>query len=167
MSGLDAMATRLERVVDLLGRVGAWCVFALVLVMATNVLLRYAFSIGSVWSQELEWHLLVPICMLGMSFALLHGGHVRVDIFYAGFPARAQALIDALAAGIFALFALIVVWLSLRYVGQSFAQDEGSANPGGIPHRYILKAFLPLGFALLALQSIAETMRHVARLRRA
>ena len=31
--------------------------------MAVNVLLRYAFSIGSVLSQELEWHLLAPLVL--------------------------------------------------------------------------------------------------------
>lgn len=165
MSGLERAAGRLERIVDIIGRFGAWCLFALVVVMAGNVLLRYGFSLGSVWAQELEWHLFVPICLLGMSFALLHGDHVRVDIFYAGFPERLKASIDLLCSAIFALIALAVIWLSLRYVGQSLAQDEGSANPGGIPYRYVLKAFIPVGFGVLFLQMTAETLRHLARLR--
>ena len=35
----------------------------------------------------------------------------------------------------------------------------------GIPYRYVLKAFIPAGFALLLLQFIAETLRALARLR--
>jgi TRAP-type mannitol/chloroaromatic compound transport system permease small subunit len=53
--------------------------------VATNVLLRYAFSVGSVWAQELEWHLLAAVILLGMSHALQRGDNVRVDLFYAGF----------------------------------------------------------------------------------
>ena len=48
--------------------------------MGGNVLLRYVFNTGSVWSQELEWHLMAPICLFGMSYALRHGEHVRVDV---------------------------------------------------------------------------------------
>ena len=57
--------------------------------MAVNVLLRYAFSIGSVWSQELEWHLLAPLVLFGMTYALQQGEHVRVDVFYARYSPRA------------------------------------------------------------------------------
>lgn len=166
MSGLERAAARLERIVDAGGRLGAFCLFALVLVMAGNVLLRYGFSLGSVWAQELEWHLFVPICLFGMSFALLHGDHVRVDIFYARFGERTQAAIDFGCAVAFTVLAGIIIWLSLRYVAQSYGQSEGSANPGGIPYRWALKSLLPLGFALLLLQMLAESLRHLARLRR-
>jgi TRAP-type mannitol/chloroaromatic compound transport system permease small subunit len=50
----------------------------MIALVATNVLLRYAFSFGSVWAQELEWHLLAPVILLGMSHALQRGEHVRV-----------------------------------------------------------------------------------------
>ena len=66
--------------------------------MATNVLLRYAFSIGSVWAQELEWHLLAPLVLFGMTYALHQGEHVRVDVLYARYSPRAQAAVDLLAA---------------------------------------------------------------------
>ena len=59
--------------------------------MGANVLLRYVFSIGSVWAQELEWHLMVPICLFGMSYALRHGEHVRVDVLFQYFTPAQQA----------------------------------------------------------------------------
>ena len=52
---------RIERVVDLVGEWTSWISLVIVALMATNVLLRYLFHTGSVWSQELEWHLLVQI----------------------------------------------------------------------------------------------------------
>ena len=62
-----------DRAVDRVGRAAAWLTLAIVVLMAVNVLLRYAFSIGSVWSQELEWHLLAPLVLLGMTYALRQG----------------------------------------------------------------------------------------------
>jgi len=164
---LTRLADAIDAIVDVIGQVSAVAVAALVIVMASNVLLRYGFSIGSVWAQELEWHLMAPIALFGAAYALRHGEHVRVDVLYAGFSARNKALVDILAGTAGIIISLLVIQLSWKYVGQSFAQDEGSANPGGIPARYLLKAFIPAGFTLLLLQFIAETLRSIARLRSA
>src|SRR5688572_18329940 len=114
--------------------------------MGSNVLLRYGFSYGSVWAQELEWHLMSPICLFGMSYALRHGEHVRVDVLYASFSQRNKDLVNLIAALLAIALSLLVIYLSWSYVGQSWAVREDSANPGGIPARYLLKALIPLGF---------------------
>ena len=97
------------------------------------MLLRYVFHTGSVWSQELEWHLMAPICLFGMSYAMLHGEHVRVDMLYASFSQRNKDLVEFITAPSLMAVSLIVIWLSIHYVMQSWNIGEGSANPGGIP----------------------------------
>ena len=164
---MGAVARAIDAAIDLIGRVAVWACLALVLVMAGNVLARYGFSAGTVWAQELEWHLMSPIALIGMSYALRHGEHVRVDVLYARYGKRAQAVIDLLAASLAIIVALLIIQVSLRYVGLSFAQNEGSANPGGIPFRWALKALIPIGFALFALQSLAMLLHALARLRAA
>lgn len=161
------MADAIDVFVDRVGQLSAVAVAALVVVMSANVLLRYGFSLGSVWAQELEWHLMSPIALIGAAYALRHGEHVRVDVLYAGFSEHAKALVD-IAAGLAGItISVIVILLAWKYVGVSVAQNEGSANPGGIPFRWALKAFIPLGFALLVAQFGAETLRAFARLRAA
>lgn len=161
------LADAIDVFVDRVGQLSAVAVAALVVVMSANVLLRYGFSIGSVWAQELEWHLMSPIALIGAAYALRHGEHVRVDVLYAGFAERTKALVDLFAGICGLLICVAVVWLSWRYVGVSWNNAEGSPNPGGIPYRYVLKAFIPVGFALLLAQFSAETLRAVARLRAA
>jgi TRAP-type mannitol/chloroaromatic compound transport system permease small subunit len=165
MKYLASVAGAIDLMIDRIGMVSAWTSFALVLVMASNVLLRYMFSTGSVWSQELEWHLLVPISLLGMSYALRHGDHVRVDIFFSKYSERMRIIADIVTALLAVIVCVIVVRLSIFYVAQSWNYGEGSANPGGIPYRYILKAFIPLGFALFALQSFADAIKYFLKLR--
>jgi TRAP-type mannitol/chloroaromatic compound transport system permease small subunit len=154
----------IDRLVGAVGGLFAWTSFLLVAVMATNVLLRYLFSTGSVWAQELEWHLLVPICLVGMAYALNQADHVRVDILFARYPERVKHLIDAIGHLAFVVIAIIIVWLSWRYVMQSWTLREGSANPGGIDHRYLLKAFIPAGFLLFGLQSLSGALKSWERL---
>ena len=69
--------------------------------MGGNVLLRYIFHTGTVWSQELEWHLMAPICLFGMSYALRHGEHVRVDVVFAGFSRAPRTSSNSLSALLF------------------------------------------------------------------
>jgi TRAP-type mannitol/chloroaromatic compound transport system permease small subunit len=155
----------IERAVDLVGRAASWLALVIVVVMAVNVVLRYLFSYGSVWAQELEWHLLAPLILFGIPYALLKGDHVRVDVLYAKFSVENQLRVEVVSQVLCILISAAIVWLSLQYVGQAYAIDEKSPDPGGLPYRWVLKALIPAGFALLALQSVATLLGVIARLR--
>ena len=156
----------IERFIDLTGRATSWLALVIVLLMATNVLLRYLFSYGTVWAQELEWHLLSPLILFGMSYALLHGEHVRVDIIYGQFSPRAKALVDLFSALLTIAISALIIWFSIKYVQQAYVIDEGSPDPGGLPHRYLIKSLIPFGVMLLLLQSIAVALHCSERLRK-
>jgi TRAP-type mannitol/chloroaromatic compound transport system permease small subunit len=159
-----AVAAWVERGVDRTGRAAAWLTLAIAGLMAANVLLRYGFSIGSVWAQELEWHLLAPLVLVGMTYALQKGDHVRVDVFYARYPPRAQAAVDLLSAVLAVAIAVLVIRYSIGYVNQSYSIGEISSDPGGLTHRWLLKALIPMGFALFALQAAAQGVQAALRL---
>lgn len=159
MTSAERLADGIDTFIDAVGRVTAWSSFALAAVMGGNVLLRYVFHTGTVWSQELEWHLMAPICLFGMSYALRHGEHVRVDVMFAGFTQRSKYFVEFVSSLLLMAFSLIVIWLSISYVDQSWSIGEGSANPGGIPARYILKSLIPIGFALMFVQAFGQAIR--------
>ncbi len=165
MKAAEKLAGGIDVFVDLVGRATSWLALGIALVMGANVLLRYAFSYGFIWAQELEWHIFVPICLFGMSYALLHGEHVRVDVLFQYFWPRAKKRVEILSAVISMLFCLIVIWLSLPWVYQSWSIGEGTANPGGIDYRYIVKSFIPIGFAILFLQSLSEAIKSALAMR--
>jgi TRAP-type mannitol/chloroaromatic compound transport system permease small subunit len=158
------IADSVDRGVDALGRGASWLSLAICALMAVDVLLRYAFSIGSVWAQELEWHLLAPLVLFGMTYALQKGDHVRVDVFYAKYGPRAQAAVDLLSAFFAVIMAGLVIRYSLQFVQQSYAINEISSDPGGLTHRWMLKALIPVGFAVFGLQAAAQGVRAALRL---
>lgn len=150
---------RIDSFVGLAGKLTAWLVLGLVLLVAFNVLLRYGFSIGTVASQELEWHIMAVTALIGVSYGINRGDEVRVDIVYGSYGPRTKAAVDTLAGILTFFVALIFAYLSLAYVAQSYSYLEGSPDPGGLAYRYVLKAFLPIGFSLLALQAVVQTAR--------
>ncbi|WP_166263191.1 TRAP transporter small permease subunit [Marinobacter caseinilyticus] len=149
----------LEWLVEHMGGLARLCVLALVLLVATNVILRYLFSIGPVSLQELEWHLVSPIALLGLSYSMKHRADVRIDFLYERFSLRMQAVVDMLSSLLTVAIGGVITWLAMFYVIQSYNLNEGSPDPGGLTFRYLLKAFLPLGFGLLLLQGLADCFR--------
>jgi len=153
--GIDAF-------VDAIGRVFAWACIAQVALVGTNVILRYLFRIGPMELQELEWHLISPIALIGMSYALRHNDHVRVDIFYDKFRVETQNFVDLLAALALIVISILIIDFSIGFVGQAYFIDEGSPDPGGLPHRWLLRSFIPIGFAILTMQSVSNLLKTLA-----
>ena len=79
--------------------------------------------------------------------------------------ARTQAWIDFVSALLGTTIAALFIWYSLHYVQQAYVIDEGSPDPGGLPHRYLLKALIPIGFALFLVQSLTMAARSFQRAR--
>lgn len=150
---------RLGRAIDWVGRAANWLALGIVLLVATNVILRYSASIGSVWAQELEWHLLAGLILLGMSFALKYSEPIRVDILYGSYSGPTRKRVDVLTLLLMLAICLLFVYLSIHYVEQSYVIDEGSPDPGGLTNRWAVKALIPAGFGLLALQTVAQLAR--------
>jgi TRAP-type mannitol/chloroaromatic compound transport system permease small subunit len=153
------IAERIESVIDLFGKVASWLTLSIVLLIVVNVILRYSMSLGSVWAQELEWHLLAAMILFGISFSLLRGDNVRVDLFYANYTPQKKYIVDLVSAILTIIIAVFFVKLSINYVWQSFSIGEVSPDPGGIPMRWLVKSLIPIGFSLLALQGFAEMLR--------
>lgn len=156
------LARGIERLIDAVGQLTLWLALAMIALVATNVLLRYAFALGSVWAQELEWHLLAAMIMLGMSHALQRGDDVRVDLLYGRFSEPTRRWVDRVSLVLLLAMATLLVWLSMGYVAQAWAVAERSNDPGGIPWRWAVKALIPAGFALVALHAVAALLRNLA-----
>ena len=151
---------RISRSIDALnswvGRAVAWTTALVVLVVFVDVVMRYAFNTSFVFTQELEWHLFAFIFLMGAGYTLLKDGHVRVDIIYQRLDPKPKAWIDLLGVLLFLIpGCVMIIATSAGFVSSSFAVMEGSADPGGIPYRFVLKACIPVGFVLVLLQGIS------------
>ncbi|MBU2967316.1 TRAP transporter small permease subunit [Amphritea sp. 2_MG-2023] len=152
-----------ESVAIFLGGVAQVCIFGVIVTVASNVLLRFLFDIGSVWSQELEWHFLAAVATLGLAYTYNKGEHVRVDLIYNSASPQFKAIIDLLSAGTLLTIAVLICYYSLPYIYQSWESNEISADPGGLTMRYLLKGLILVGFTSLGLQSLAEILKNLPK----
>jgi len=152
----------IDSLTEYIGRVTAFVLILLTLLVVYDAMSRYLFHSGSIALQELEWHLFDFIILLGIAYALKEGAHVRVDIFYASFSSKTKAIVDLLSQLFLILpFSLLVIYMGYDFVLQSFIQGEGSCDPGGLSHRYIVKSLMLLSFVLLILQSFSEIIKRI------
>ena len=158
---LRELARRIDAFQERVGRVTSFITLGMVLVVFFDVCLRYGFSRSSVFMQEMEWHLFAVSYLLAAGYTMLYDEHVRVDIVYSRWSPRKRALANFVFAFLFFFpSVLLVMYTATPFIRNSFLVNEGSPDPGGVPARYVLKSFIIIGFALLFLQGVSETIKN-------
>jgi TRAP-type mannitol/chloroaromatic compound transport system permease small subunit len=161
-----SFADSIDRITAVIGRGAAWLALVVVLLQFTLVLARYVFGLGSIWLTETVIYANAALFLLASAWTLHTGGHVRVDVFYAGASARTKAFIDLAGSGLLLLpFALVLLWLSAPFAARSWAILERSQESSGLPLVFLLKTLIPVFAVMLALQGIAQAIRATAALR--
>ena len=163
-------ATRIDSLTDRAGSLMMWCTLAMVGLGAFNSLARYAsrfesLNLSSNVFIELQWYLFSIVFLLGGAYGLKHQVHVRVDVVYGSYSARAKAWIDLFGTVLFLLpFCLLMLWVTWPSVASSWSVWEQSPDPDGLP-RYPIKTVVLLAFFLLILQAVSEIVKQVAILK--
>lgn len=159
-SQLPPLIGALDRASEWLGRTLSWLIIIMMLIQFVIVLLRYVFSINSIFMQELVMYMHAAVFMLAAAYTFRHDGHVRVDIFYRKMSPRRQALINLV--GIVVLLMPVMVFIiatSTGYVSKSWRVLETSPDYGGVPAVFLLKTMIPLFAVLMLLQGAVEVVR--------
>ena len=164
MNALLRFCRIVDAINDRLGWIAAWAVLAACLISAGNALIRYGLDISSNAWLEIQWYLFAVTVMLGAAYVLRRNEHVRVDILYSRLSGRGQVLLDlfGLACFLLPVMALLLV-LSWPIFERALVSGEVSSNAGGLV-RWPAMLTLPLGFALLCLQAVAEIIKRIAYL---
>lgn len=160
-SQLPPLVRALDSASEWFGRTLAWLIILMMLIQFAIVLLRYVFSVNSVFMQELVMYMHAAVFMLAAAYTLRHDGHVRVDIFYRKMTPRRQALINL--CGIVFLLMPVMIFIiasSLGYVSNSWRILESSPDYGGIPAVFLLKTLIPLFALFMIIQGAIELVRN-------
>ena len=156
----QAIIGAIQRFTEVLGRGISWLSVLLVATVMIVVISRYFLQIGSIALQESVTYLHATVFLLGISYTLKQGGHVRVDIFYRQFSPRLKALVDFCGGLLFLIpVSILIFYSSWDYVIASWAIGETSAENNGLPFIYLLKTLMILMPGTLFLQGVAEILK--------
>lgn len=156
----------IEAFQNVLGRAIAWLTLGMVLVTFTVVVMRYLFDVGWVGMQESVTYMHATVFMAGAAFTLVHGGHVRVDIFYQRFSARTRAWIDLFGTLLLLVpLCIFIAWMSWEYISEAWELRESSSEAGGLPGVYLLKSLILVMCGLMLIEALATVLRAVLVIR--
>ena len=165
MTPLLKLSGLIDRVNDRVGKLTMWLVLAVVLISAGNAIVRKAFNIGSNAFLEIQWYIFAAVFMLGVGYVMLKNAHVRIDFISSRLSKRTNAWIDAIGIVIFTIpLSIIMIDLGWPLFARALQSGEMSQNAGGLI-RWPALMLVPLGFAILLLQSISELIKRIAFLR--
>ena len=157
---LIKLSKALSRFSHLTGYLAALLLIMLLFNVAYDVLMRYIFNDVSIGMQELEWHLYASVFLLGLSYTLETGGHVRVDIVYHNLNPKKQALINILGSMVFLIpFAGLIAYYGLGFAYNSYSIHEISGDPGGLTHRWLIKSMISVSFMCLLISTLSFMLR--------
>ena len=152
----------LGKMIDKIGYFCAVLMILMVLNVFYDVVMRYMFSNVNIGLQELEWHLFASMFMFGIGYTIKQGGHVRVDIIYDRLELKPKAWIDLIGTLVFAIpFTLLIVYYGYGYSFEAFQLGEGSADPGGLPYRWIIRSVIPLASIFVVLCFIHAILENI------
>lgn len=142
-------------------RLAALAIFAIVALMALEVVSRYAFSHPTEWAPELSTLVFGPYFQLGGPHLLHLGGHVAVDIVSDRASGRFARILKRVGFVLAAGFAAVLLYFSLPLAINSFNLNETSYSSWN-PVVWPAKLMLPLACFLMAAQALAELVLTIA-----
>ena len=165
MSLVKSIIQLIDLINEWAGRSVSWLLVIMVLNVFFVVVLRYIFSYGAIWMQELYvWNHSI-VFLLGAGYTLLHNGHVRIDLIYRTASLKYKSIIDIIGSIVFAIPVIYCIFLkSLPMVQRSWEVLEKSAEAGGLPGLFLFKSVLLVFCILFGLQFISLALKSLSSL---
>ena len=144
------------------GRIASLLIIPLVAGTVYDVFMRYFFRAPTRWAYEVTWMEYAALFVLGGAYTLKHHSHIRVDIFFNRLSPRGRAIFDSIIylTVFFPLFYILLRY-SVSFAYRSWLFLEVSTISYWMPPIYPIKAILPLGLLLFAIQGISELSHNI------
>lgn len=165
MNSIQIANRFLTRFIDAVGFICSLLVMLMILNVFVDVLMRYLFNNVNIGMQEMEWHLFAAMFMFGIGYTLKEDGHVRVDVFYDRLTPKSQAMINLIGSLIFTIpFACLLVYYGFGYALDAYQMGEGSGDPGGLPHRWVVRSFVASSSVFLLICTVQVCLKSILQI---
>lgn len=143
------------------GRLAAWLFFLIGIFIVYEVVARYVFLSPTVWSEELSRFLQIWATYLAAAAVLKNRQLIAIDVITRNSSEKIRIGCETLALLAIIAFCLVAVWYGLGIAIESIRIGRASSSMLAVPS-WLSEAAIPVGFALLLVQALAELARTVS-----
>lgn len=123
---------------------------ATTLMVFIDVVMRFFFNTGLIWSQELTLHMSAWFVLFGASYGIKVGSHIGMDAFVKLFPSFGRRILTGLGCLLGLAYCWLILygsWVYLSKVKKIGIELEDLPVPTWIAHSILL-----IGFVFLAIR---------------
>lgn len=123
---------------------------ATTLLVFIDVVMRFGFNTGFIWSQELTLLMSAWFVLVGASYGLKMGSHIGMDAFVKLFPPLTRKIISGIACVIALIYCALIIlggWVYLNKVYRIGIELEDLPIP-----TWAAQSILIFGFAFLVIR---------------
>jgi TRAP-type mannitol/chloroaromatic compound transport system permease small subunit len=138
-----------------------WLALLIVIAELAIVITRFIFSYEQAFMGDLVRFWYAALFLFASAYTLLHEGHVRVDVLYAGLSRRSKGRVNAVGA---VLFGMALCWtiLIIGFQGKSsiiygpLANFEVSQSGFGMYTKYLMAGYLGVFAITMLIQFVSQ-----------
>jgi len=139
------------------GFIAGICILATAFIVTYEVVLRALFDAPTEWVNEISVYLILISAFLGFAPALAAGKHITVDLVTCKLSAQTNKYLGVIVSILGLGFSLVFLVTSTEMTLNSYRLNMLSTSTLRIP-LFIPQLSLPVGFAMLALQFLANLL---------
>jgi len=123
---------------------------SMTLLTTLQVLLRYVFNTGIIWSLEATTYLFAWLVLVGLSYGVRSRSHIAVDLLVRRLAGRDRRVVALLATLVCLAYSVMMLSGAVLFVWGLYKMGH-DARDIPVP-KWLLTAMLPIGFGLLTLR---------------
>ena len=127
------------------------------ILLFVNVILRYVFNSGIIWSEELVRYAIIWLTFFSIGYGVRKDTHVKIDILHYYLPKKANKALNIIVEIMSAIFCTSMARYSLDVMLQQF--NSGQLTPSLQIPFYTITLSLPVGFTIAALRYLESAYR--------
>ena len=158
MKTINLLIQAIDAVSEWLGKLCAWCLFAIGFFITFEVLMRYVFNAPTIWVDEISRILQVWVVFLATPYVLKHREMISIDVLLREPNTLRRRLAESFSIVVLFVFMSVAVyygfelWLKATLAGHT--TDTYLAPPKWFTHAPVW-----VGGTLLLLQGVTQLVR--------
>lgn len=134
------------------------------LILAYEVIMRGVFKTPTTWVMNTAIYLFMWTMLMGASYTLMLGKHVRIDLIFEKFPKKLQLYLDVVTSAMGIAFCSLVGQQAWKMINSSIRYNKMTDDMMHIPVWWIQLPLL-IGFVMMGVQFLVILLERIASIR--